>query len=489
MTKLPPRDDLDAPHLAQRAAAVDWLMGRINYERAAVLPYNERQLKLDRMRQLLTRLGAASSQRCSSASAPDAGLKMIHIAGTKGKGSTATLLASMLAAAGLKTGVYSSPHLDRIEERWAIDGQRATAEQLVRLVERVRPVVEAMDAETDAHDPEGNAIGPPTFFDITTAMALVHFEQQQCDAVVLEVGLGGRLDSTNVCLPVVSVITSISLDHTKQLGDTLGKIAAEKAGIIKPGVPVVSGVVEDEPRAVIARVAREHGCRLIERERQFGATDDSPHRFWREAAHGRETIVQLQLGLPGRHQVANAAVALAVVGELRDQGWAISDDACRRGLASARAPARVEMFAGAPRVVVDAAHNRASAEALVATLQELTASGAGASLSEQHSTLLLAVSRDKDVEAICTALASGKFKQVIATRYVDNLRAVEPQTLKSLMQRAAPAKGSQVIAMSDPIQAWQHALRTTPSDGMVVITGSFFIAAELRPLVLEHAAR
>jgi dihydrofolate synthase / folylpolyglutamate synthase len=242
--------------LAARQAAIDWLMGRINYERVSVIPYQERQLKLDRMRQLLTRLGQ-----------PDAGMKIIHVAGTKGKGSTSAMMAAMLTAAGYRTGVFSSPHLERIEERFSVDGEPCSAEELVSLVDRMRPIVAAMDEEAAA---EGDPADGPTYFEVTTAMALVHFVERQVDAAVLEVGLGGRLDSTNVCLPAVSVITSISLDHTKQLGNTLAAIAREKAGIIKPGVPVVCGVTEAEPQAVIAAIAREHGCRLIQLENDFG---------------------------------------------------------------------------------------------------------------------------------------------------------------------------------------------------------------------------
>ena len=238
-----------------RDAAVDWLMGRINYERAAVIPYQERQLKLDRMRQLLTRLGQ-----------PDAGMKIIHVAGTKGKGSTSAMIAAVLSAAGYRAGVFSSPHLARIEERFAVDGEACTAAEIVALVNRMQPVVRAMDDE--AID-EGEPMGGPTYFDLTTAMALLHFVERQVDAAILEVGLGGRLDSTNVCLPAVSVITSISFDHMKQLGNTLAAIAREKAGIIKPGVPVVCGVSEPEAQAVIAGVAREHGCRLIQIGRDF----------------------------------------------------------------------------------------------------------------------------------------------------------------------------------------------------------------------------
>ncbi len=230
-------------------------MGRINYERTATVPYNQRQLKLDRMRQLLVRLGQ-----------PDAGMKIVHVAGTKGKGSTSAMIAAMLTAAGYRTGVFSSPHLERIEERFAVDGQPCAAEELVVLVDRLRPVVQAMDEEAMR---EGDSTAGPTYFEITTAMALLHFVERKVDAAVLEVGMGGRLDSTNVCLPVVSVITSISFDHMKQLGNTLAAIAREKAGIIKPGVPVVCGATEPEAQAVIGAVAREHGCRLIQLGEDF----------------------------------------------------------------------------------------------------------------------------------------------------------------------------------------------------------------------------
>jgi dihydrofolate synthase/folylpolyglutamate synthase len=166
---------------------MEWLLGRINYERTSHIPYQERQLKLDRMRQLLRRLGQ-----------PDAGMKIIHVAGTKGKGSSCAMIAAMLTAAGYRTGVFSSPHLERIEERFTVDSKPCTADELVALVDRIRPIVAAMDAESLA---EGDAAGGPTYFEVTTAIALLHFVERQVDAAVLEVGLGGRLDSTNVCLP------------------------------------------------------------------------------------------------------------------------------------------------------------------------------------------------------------------------------------------------------------------------------------------------
>ena len=241
---------------ADRDAAEQFLLSRIDYERAATIPY-QRDFKLDRMVRFLAKLGN-----------PHVGLKVVHIAGTKGKGSTAAMIASVLSAAGYRTGLYTSPHLEHVEERIRIDNVQILADSFVELIERIRPVVTELDDEAAQETPPSQG---PTYFEVLTAMAFVYFADHHVDWAVLEVGMGGRLDSTNVCHPAVSVITSISFDHTKQLGTTLGEIAAEKAGIVKPGVPVVSGVVEDEPREVIRHVAAQHGCRLVERTIDFYA--------------------------------------------------------------------------------------------------------------------------------------------------------------------------------------------------------------------------
>jgi dihydrofolate synthase/folylpolyglutamate synthase len=441
-------------------------MGRINYERSAHVPYGQRHLKLDRMRQLLTRLGQ-----------PDAGLKIIHVAGTKGKGSTSAMIAAMLTAAGFRTGVFSSPHLNKIEERFAVDGQPATGAELVALVDRLRSVVKCMDDEAFA---EGDGKGGPTYFDITTAMALVHFVERQVDAAVLEVGLGGRLDSTNVCLPAASVITSISFDHTKQLGNTLAAIAREKAGIIKPGVPVISGVTEPEPRGVIAEVAREHGCRLI----QFGAdykfeyyspTDwgfgaiDFDYRVPGQALRLQRTPLRMR----GPHQAVNAAVALATVAELRHQGWCVSIDAMRRGLAEAVLSGRVEIVEGDPTVVLDTAHNSASARALVESLAELPLA--------TRRTLVLSVSHDKDVRAIVHALTP-HFDRFLITQYQENPRAIAAENLAGLVASATPH--GEIIVCHTPHAAWDHIRRTAIAGERVCISGSFYLAAEMRPLLL-----
>ncbi|MEX2172308.1 MAG: folylpolyglutamate synthase/dihydrofolate synthase family protein [Pirellulales bacterium] len=467
-------NDLDP----RRSAALDWLFGRINYERQPLPPYPARTLKLDRMRQLLTRLGN-----------PDAGMKLVHVAGTKGKGSTSAMIAAVLTAAGYRTGLYTSPHLERMEERIAIDGVPCSAAELVALVDRLRPHVKA-------HDEQAAALGDigPTYFEIATAMALSHFADRQADAVVLEVGLGGRLDSTNVCLPMVSVITSISRDHTRQLGETLAEIAREKAGIIKPGVPVVSGVTDSEPRDVIAEVAHQHGCRLIEVGQQFHFRDTAPNH-WTLPLTKRPTgsmlefdgtiagevqhFTDIRLGLLGHHQAANAAVALATLAELKHQGWNITEEATRAGLADIRIPARVEVFPGAPTIIVDTAHNEASAAALVEFI-------------EQHAphprVLVASISRDKEVRAI-VHLLTPHFDRFVVTQYVENPRAVVAERLAETVRAELDLIGQRsasITICATPADAWQHVLGTTEPHELVCITGSFFLAAEMRRLVVAR---
>jgi dihydrofolate synthase/folylpolyglutamate synthase len=298
--------------LGERDAALRFLYGRVDYERVQSFPYDSEELKLDRMRQLLHRLGN-----------PQQDLQVVHVAGTKGKGSTSAMLAAILTAAGYRTGLFTSPHLEQIEERLAIDGRICSSAELVDLVRQVRPVVEAMDREGSGW-PSANS---PTFFEITTAMALLYFASRKTAVVVLEVGLGGRLDSTNVCRPRVSVITSISLDHMRQLGNTTEAIAWEKAGIIKPGVPLVSGVATPGPREVIRWICRRRHAPLAELGLDFSFEYTPPQRLESAPAMGAldfhyhslgraYSCSGLAMGLLGRHQAANAATALAALDEL-----------------------------------------------------------------------------------------------------------------------------------------------------------------------------
>jgi dihydrofolate synthase/folylpolyglutamate synthase len=412
--------------------------------------------------------------------------------------------------------------LEKIEERFAVDGEPCTAEELVALVDRLRPVALAMDDE--AHR-DGDPTGGPTYFELTTAMALLHFVERRVDAAILEVGLGGRLDSTNVCLPAVSVITSISFDHMRQLGNTLGKIAREKAGIIKPGVPVVCGVTDEEPQTVIAEIAREHGCRLIQRDRDFhfqyhpaqraGARAPSPadgrppvdtrqgDKETRRQGEGSLVSLspclpvsfsmaapssidfsyslsgeelqlhELPLAMRGPHQAANAAVALATIAELRHQGWCVSTDAMRLGLARATLPGRAELIPGDPVIVLDTAHNAASARALVEMVSELP--------KPSCRTVVLSISRDKDVRAIAQELVS-HFDRFVMTQYRENPRAMPADSLSAIVQELLAGRAAELTTWPIPADAWHYVLQTVVPGEVVCITGSFFLAAELHPL-------
>lgn len=444
------------------AAALAFLLDRIDYERQQHVAYGEQAYRLDRMRELLARLGN-----------PHQGLPIVHVAGTKGKGSTAAMLAAALTASGHRTGLFSSPHLERVEERMAIDAQPCSEGEFVELVERLRPIVAAMDVEAGQRGEMG-----PTYFELTTAMALLHFRCRGADAAVLEVGMGGRLDSTNVVTPAVSVITSISFDHTKQLGPTLSAIAREKAGIIKAGVPVVSGVTPDEPRAVIEQIAALRGSRLVQLDRDFTFSYTPPRHLEARSGRGRidfesrlagadGRLPQVELALLGSHQGANAAVALATLLELRRQGWRLPEDAVRRGLAELSWPARIETIGRRPLVVIDAAHNVASIEALLRTLEE--------SFSPRRRLLIFATTKDKDVGGMLRLLLP-RFERVIFTRYQNNPRGVPPDELLSL---AEPLAAKCAVA-PDPGSAWAVARAWAAPEDLICVTGSFFIAAEVR---------
>jgi dihydrofolate synthase / folylpolyglutamate synthase len=482
----------------RREAALRFLVGRIDYERTQSMPCSEEFLKLDRMRELLRRLGN-----------PQDAMPIIHVAGTKGKGSTSAMIAAILSAAGFRTGLFTSPHIERVEERIVLDAQRCSPDEFADLVERVRPHIEAMDRDEGAAEgckalnpdpqspiPNSTLLGL-TYFEILTAMALDHFRHRHVDAAVLEVGLGGRLDSTNVCSSCVSIITSISFDHTKQLGETLAAIAAEKAGIIKPGVPVISGVDVEEPREVIRRIAQQNGCRLTELGGDFDF-DYRPPRHLEQAASParldfRYTVPgylsNVAINLLGRHQATNAAVALATIEELRRQGWIIPEAAIRRGLADVVWPARVEVVSRRPTVVLDAAHNVASIAALVEVLDE--------SFSAARRLLIFATTQEKDHRGMLQQLL-GRFDRVIFTRYSNNPRSVPPEELLAMAKELAMGgenvsprslgegpgvRVANLQTIATPSEAWSAIRNTATSDDLICITGSFFLASEMRALI------
>ncbi|MFK7821526.1 MAG: folylpolyglutamate synthase/dihydrofolate synthase family protein, partial [Planctomycetaceae bacterium] len=302
--------------------AVDWIFGLINYERK---PGRTRDFRLDRTRSLLAAVGN-----------PHEAIPVVHIAGTKGKGSTATMLAAMLRGAGLTTGLFTSPHITRFEERFTVNNEEATETEIVGLVQELQDAVKRCDDLV------------PTYFEAAMLLAWCFYRDRKADIAVLEVGLGGRLDATNVCHPNVCVITSISLDHTNVLGDTLEAIAGEKAGIIKSSVPVVCGVTDEPSRSVIHARTAEHECELIQlgddvtfhysppTELGVPATVDvnTPQRDWRDVS----------VPLAGEHQGNNLAVAIAAFDQLKQNGWQLDQGAAISALPNVHLPGRVEVL-------------------------------------------------------------------------------------------------------------------------------------------------
>jgi dihydrofolate synthase / folylpolyglutamate synthase len=445
---------------------LEYLYGRLNYELLG-MPRIPAELKLGRMRRLMRRLGD-----------PHLGLSIIHIAGTKGKGSTAAMMAATLSASGVRTGLYSSPHLHRLEERFTVDGKPAAQDDVVALVDEVREAVDRVESEELQHH-ECRL----TFFEITTAMGLLHFARRKVGAVVLEVGMGGRLDSTNVVHPLLSIITSISFDHTRQLGNTLGAIATEKAGILKRGRPAVSGERGGEAQAAIRRVAAQRRCRLHEPGTDFGfdaippelpVTRPTPFRV--AVRTWRTDWGSFQLPLLGPHQAHNAAVALAgfdVLAEVEPR-LTIGREDVIRGFAALKWPARVEILGHRPLLVIDGAHNGASAEALADTLR--------ACFPPVRRTLVFGTTRDKDLRGQLQALLP-LFDEVIATRYVENPRSLAPDTVVSAVLMLS---GRTAHIAADPPEALDLARSLTAPDGLICVTGSLFLAAEARAVILRY---
>lgn len=441
--------------------AMAFLTSRENYERGS--GQDAKSFQLDSMRELLFRLGN-----------PQEVFPAVHIAGTKGKGSTAAMISAAACESGYRVGLYTSPHLHSVEERFMVDGCSCSADQLADLLWEVRPIVEAMDREGRAR---------PTYFEVTTAVAMLYFAQLQVDLAVLEVGMGGRLDSTNVCNPEVTVITSVSLDHTRELGDTLPQIAKEKAGIIKPGIPVVSGVIDPLAREVVHKQAETHGAPLWELNREFEVAAYAPpgpgkmQSAFEFKAHRlpMRSHNDLTLGLLGRHQADNAALAVAVLELLAAEGWKWDPLSVRRGLAQVQCCGRVELISQGPAVIIDAAHNVASIRALLDTLEELKLGG--------PRVLVFASSSDKDLDGMLSLLVP-RFDHLILTRYLDSSRAARPSDLGEIVDRIIRSGSINTSweVQEDPNSAWAAASDRAGGDGAICVTGSFFIAAHMRPL-------
>ncbi len=451
------KNPLAAPLPPSPDEARAWWYGLINFEQR--IPTAD-DLKLDHMRTLLARLGD-----------PHRRLRIVHVAGSKGKGSTSAMLASIFRKAGYRTGLFTSPHLCRVEERFQVDGQPISTAELTALLNEVH---DAVEAET-----RSNGI-PFTFFEVATAVGFLHFVRRRVEAAVLEVGLGGRLDSTNVCRPLVSLITSISFDHTGLLGDRLASIAREKAGIIKPGRPAISGATVPEARAVIERISRERRAPLRQLGVDFHYTYTPGLVQTAQARRSRVAVVtdrrrwpEFELNLLGDHQAANAAVAVACVEQLQAEGWHLPDSAVAAGLAEVSWPARLEVVGRGPLVILDCAHNVASAVALVQTLQ--------VSFAPARRLLVFAGSGDKDLTGMFRVL-SPHFRHAYLTRYADNPRTVAPEKLADLLRTSGDLPAT---ICSTPAEAYRAARAAAAPDDMICITGSVFLAGELRSLLVK----
>jgi dihydrofolate synthase/folylpolyglutamate synthase len=388
---------------------------------------------------------------------PEHGQRFVHVAGTNGKGSVSAMLAACFTEAGYRTGLYTSPHLHRFVERIRIDGRPLGEAEAARRITELLAAFAHQDAT-------GN-----TFFELTTLLALEVFRDRACDVVVLEVGLGGRLDATNAVTPVASVITRIALDHTRILGDSIRAIAREKAGIIKAGVPLVTAVREPEARAVIEGRARRLGVDVMRIDRDFAVLPARHSRRFDVRVRNRR-LLDLKTSLPGLHQRDNAACAIAVLDRLRDVGIDVPEAAMRRGLARVRWPGRLERVGTGPAFVLDAAHNLDGCQALVRFLidDDRWRAGRGG-----RRVLVFGAMVDKDYPAMLRLLAP------LVDKVIYCPPAISSAATHAQLARIAPGARARGVA-----DALARARRSAGPRGQVIVTGSIYLIAPARARLL-----
>ncbi len=440
--------------------ALDYLYSFVDYSLTRSFRYAPEKFDLGRMHALLSLLG--DPHRCCP---------VIHVAGTKGKGSTAALIASALQAAGLRTGFYSSPHLEDYGERIRVNGVNISHAELAALVEEIKPSVAKIERLTT--------------FEITTAIGFLHFARQGCDAAVIEVGLGGRLDATNVVDPLVSVITSLSMDHMNVLGDTLAKIAYEKAGIIKPGRPIVLAPQREEARLVVEQIAQERKAPLSEVGKDYfyapwsHSLDGQTFLVWQasEQALVDEFIesggqapwepLRMRIPLLGYHQVQNAATAFTALQAAKQQGLPVSEAAIREGFQKVQWQGRFEVLQRNPILIVDSAHNQDSALKLRLTIDDY--------LPGRPVILLFGASEDKDIRGMFAELLP-RVRRLVATQSV-HPRAMDAYQLVSLAHTfGCPAQA--ILPVEAALAAAVDLAER--EEAVVVAAGSLFIAAAVR---------
>jgi dihydrofolate synthase/folylpolyglutamate synthase len=433
--------------------ALDYLYSFVDFSMQKSVTYSPDRFKLERMQTLLASLGN-----------PQDKYPVVHVAGTKGKGSVCILCTSALIQAGYKVGLYTSPHLDDYAERIQINNEFIPHADFAALVDEIKPYV---------------AVIPElTTFEITTALAFLYFARQNIEAGVIEVGLGGRLDATNVVKPKVSVITSLSYDHTLLLGETLAQIAGEKAGIIKTGIPVVNSPQTEEAQLVIEHVAKEHFSPLIQVGRDWlfepvsHSLEGQTLRVWSSVANP-ESSTLLSTSLLGAHQLANAATAYATLQVARQQGIKINEKSIHEGFSRAFWPGRFEIVQYTPPVILDCAHNRDSAAKLCLTLEEY--------YPEKSVVLIFGASEDKDIQGMLDELMP-KVTDLITVKSF-HPRAIDPDKLVEMAKKY----NRSVHCVEHIPEAIEKALQTIGQGQLVLITGSIFVVAEARKFLEQKS--
>lgn len=437
---------------------LDWIYSWVDFSMKRHVDDKHRFFKLDRMNKLMDLLNH-----------PERSYPCVHIAGTKGKGSTASLIASSLRAAGYKVGLYTSPHLEDFRERITINEEMISETEVIELADLLRPLTEIV--------PE------TTTFELTTALAFEYFARQKVDIAVLETGLGGRLDATNVVDPLVSVITSISFDHMSVLGNTLTEIAAEKGGIIKQDRPVVIAHQKEEPLLALRKIAEDRNAPLIEVDEEYiyqplgHSLDQQTFSIISRAKKVRgkniNTRSPLRLSLPllGQHQVENAATAVAVLDQVRLAGFKITRKDIKTGFSQVYWPARFEILRENPPVVIDSAHNGDSIERLIATIDEYFPS--------LPFILVFGASADKSMGDMLNAILP-RVELVIATQSL-HPRAASPEELKDILS----AYNIKAITSPTIEEAMAKALTLAGNSKGILVTGSLFIAAGAKTIWSE----
>lgn len=434
-------------------AAMKYLFAQTDYEQMLRVRYNEDTFNLNRMRLLLRKL-----------SDPHKKIKTVHIAGTKGKGSTATMLATMLEACGHKVGLYTSPHICDIRERIRINGEMISQADLRRLIVKAEPFIEKM---TDK----------PTFFEIFTALAFCYFADKGVDLAVIETGLGGRLDSTNVLKPLVCGLTSISMDHTQELGDTLSAIAGEKAGILKRNVPTVSVAQLPEAKRVIKMTAEETNVPLL-----FTGEDiEFSYRVESSRQRGCHTRVclttprskfeHLPVPVHGEHQALNCGLALALLDQLKGKGIEIDDERAIEGLAKVYLPGRMEIVRDDPKTIVDGAHNAASIQALIRAL--------GQHVPYDSMVMVFGCAINKDIPGMMQQIATGADK-VIFTQTTGNARAADPKELAFAYEECSGRVAQVTPTLTEALAIAENAVSR---EDIICICGSFYLVGEAKELL------